>query len=234
MIIKALKTSRIRAGGPDIFEVLDKYLDSFENNSILAITSKIISLCQGRIENFADTDIEELVQRESEFYLTKSDHITRFTITQNTLIPRAGIDTNKKQGYYILWPEKPQQIANDIKKYLNKRFSTSNAGVIITDSTSMPLRRGVTGICIAYSGFKPLNDYKSSRANIAGGLAAAAVTVMGEGAELTPLATISDLPFVSFEDSDPTEQELKDYFVSMDEDLFADLLKGVDWQKGQG
>jgi F420-0:gamma-glutamyl ligase len=84
------------------------------------------------------------------------------------------------------------------------------------------------------SGFKPLNDYKSSRANIAGGLAAAAVTVMGEGAELTPLATISDLPFVSFEDSDPTEQELKDYFVSMDEDLFADLLKGVDWQKGQG
>ena len=39
------------------------------------------------------------------------------------------------------------------------RFSLKNVGVIITDSRTTPLRWGVTGFSIAYSGFEPLKNY---------------------------------------------------------------------------
>jgi len=41
-----------------------------------------------------------------------------------------------------------------------------------------------------------------SKANIASGLASAAVTVMGGGFEQIPLAVIEDIPFVDFVDHD--------------------------------
>ena len=83
-------------------------------------------------------------------------------------------------------------------------------GVIITDSHTIPLRRGVLGISLAHYGFAPLKDYrgnadifgrtlKMTQTNIPDGLAAAAVVLMGEGAERTPLALITDVPWVKFE-----------------------------------
>ena len=66
---------------------------------------------------------------------------------------------------------------------------------------------------LAYSGFRALNDYVGrpdlfgrpftvSQADVAGGLAAATVLQMGEGAEQTPIAVLTELPFVQFQDRD--------------------------------
>lgn len=159
------------------------------------------------------------------------------------MIPAAGIDESNGNGNYILWPKRPQKTANQIRNYLHKRFSLKQVGVIITDSTSTPLRYGTAGIAIAHSGFLAVNDYrgkpdlfgrrlKISTANIAGNLAAASVAVMGEGAESTPLAVIKDVPFVQFQDRNPTEEELAATYVPIKEDLFAPFLNAVQWQKG--
>ena len=150
----------------------------------------------------------------------------------------AGIDESDGDDNYVPWPKDAQRTANEIRASLRKRHGREQIGVIITDSTCHPLRRGTNGIMLAYSG--ALNDYVGkpdlfgrpfavSQADIAGGLAAAAVLQMGEGAEQKPIAVLSDLPFVHFEDSDPSAEELATVIIPLEEDLFACRVPELVW-----
>jgi putative folate metabolism gamma-glutamate ligase len=245
MKVTAVKTDTLVAG-PTLSEVLDKYLGKVPENSIVAITSKIVGICEGRVVPIGSIEKQVLVKKESDYYLDPalSKFGMSFTITHGTLIPVAGIDESNGNGQYILWPVDPQKSANEVRAYLKKRFGLKNIGVILTDSTARPLHYGTEGVAIAYSGFAPSNSYiskpdlfgrpfKISISNILDALASAAVVVMGEGTEQTPMAVIEDVPFVKFQDQDPTEDELKNFFLShMDDDLFAPFLKLAPWQKG--
>lgn len=233
MIVTPVKTKRIRAAKLTIEQVLDKYIGHLDEDSVVAITSKIVSLCEGRVES-TKTNLKDLVTSEAELYLEPKggDYTHAFTVTNSTLLVRAGIDKNSLRGYYILWPKDAQASANQARAFLRKKFGLKNLGVIITDSTSSPLRYGVTGITIAYSGFEPLKKYRSSQANIAGGLAAAAVLTMGEGSERTPIAVLSDLPFIKFRDQNPSPDEIEKLRLTVETDYFAPFLTSVNWQKG--
>jgi F420-0:gamma-glutamyl ligase len=98
-------------------------------------------------------------------------------------------------------------------------------------------------VALAHSGFAALNDYAGhpdvfgrplavTKANVRDGLAAAAVLAMGEADEQTPLAVIDDLPFVTFQERDPTNEELVDLRISLEDDLYAPLLTRAPWQIG--
>ena len=100
-------------------------------------------------------------------------------------------------------------------------------------------------MAIAHSGFNPLKDYvgqkdifgrelQFQKSNIANGLAAAAVTLMGEGNEQTPLALLEDISFVEFQKRNPTEQELADLLIEREDDIYFPFLKPAPWQKGKG
>ena len=56
---------------------------------------------------------------------------------------------------------------------------------------------------------------------------------MGEADEQTPLAVLSDLPFVQFQAEDPSEAELRGLHIAPEDDLYAPLLKSVAWQAGR-
>ena len=71
-----------------------------------------------------------------------------------------------------------------------------------------------------------------TRVHMADALAAAAVLVMGEAAEQTPLALIDDVPFVEFQDHAPSAEELQKARIEMDDDLYEPLLTSVQWHKG--
>lgn len=247
MKITAIKTRKvIPAKDKDLFTILDAYLPRIKERSILAVTSKIIAICQGRIVPAGTiNEKEKRAMREAEYYLPRSSNKYHFllTIKNNVLIPTAGIDESNGKGFFIFWPKDPQKVANTIRRYLVKRFHIKKVGVIITDSKTTPLRWGVTGTAISHSGFAALNNYigkpdifgrklKVTRVNVMDALAAAAVLMMGEGKEQTPLAIIEDVPFVQFQMRDPTKQELKALHISMEDDLYASLLKGVQWRKG--
>jgi dihydrofolate synthase / folylpolyglutamate synthase len=245
MIVRAIKTDKIIAG-MDLLAVLDKSLEDLPENSVLAVTSKIVSMCQGRVVPSDTVDRDKLVTQEADMYLPRrfSNYNFELTITKKTLIMSAGIDESNAAGNYVLWPDDPQKSANQIRKYLKDKFSLKNFGVVITDSSCTPLRWGTTGIAIAYSGFNPNNSYigqpdlfgrklKVSKSNVAGGLAGAGVVCMGEGSEQTPMALITDVPFVKFRDGDPTKEELETYFINnVEQDVFAPLLNSVKWEKG--
>lgn len=232
MIVSTVKTARIKPG-ENIFAILDSYLPRLEERSVVVITSKIISLCENRVIPFGQVDLNELIKSESDYYLQATGKYGQhFTITKNVLIARAGIDTSQKNGYYILWPKDAQKTANDIRKYLSRKHHIKELGIIVSDSTSMPLHLGVTGIALGFSGIHPLNEYVYSQANIVSGLAAAAVVTMGEGTEQTPIALISNVDFVKFNQNDPSQDDIAAMNVSLEDDFFEPILKSLPWQAG--
>ncbi len=246
MKITAIKTHKITVHDTDLLEIMERYLHEVSEGSIVAVTSKVVALCEGRVVKSDQADKESLIKKEAEFYLPRasSKYGVSLTITGGQLVATAGIDESNADGYFVLWPEDAQKSANAIRKYLQEKFQIKNLGVIITDSKTTPLRWGVTGTAIAYSGFKPLNDLigtpdlfgrelKMTKVNILDGLAAAAVLVMGEGIEQTPLAIIEDTSFVQYSDENPSDEELASLKISIDDDIYAPLLTKVDWQKGE-
>lgn len=254
MIVQAIKTHKITSKDKDILRVLDKYIVSLEENSVVAVTSKIISICEHsilKIENPVDEQNssakkEELIRENSQYYLPRasSKYNISFTITNNILSASAGIDESNGNGFYILWPKEPFGSANKIREFLRKKFGVKKLGVIITDSKTTPLRWGVTGFALSYSGIKPVKNYigemdlfgrefEYTKTSIIDGLASSAVLVMGEGVEQTPIATIEDVPFVEFSDEDPSPEEIAGLKIDAKDDLYAPLLTSVNWQKGK-
>lgn len=247
MIVNTFKTHKIKAGD-DIYKILDKYLPKLEENNVVIITSKILSITQGRIvKNDNKISKEKLVKKEAQFYLPEKyiKYGVHLTITDNTLIASAGIDESNGNGYFILWPKSPMNDAVKIWAYLRNKFNLNNLGVIITDSHGMMLRRGLIGFGIAWCGFEPLKNYigtpdifgkmlNVSKTNIVDGLAASAVLIMGEGNEQTPLAVIKDIDTIEFNSNPPTKKEIEDINIKIKDDIYSALLTSVRWEKGNG
>ncbi|OGE15511.1 hypothetical protein A3F00_04485 [Candidatus Daviesbacteria bacterium RIFCSPHIGHO2_12_FULL_37_11] len=245
MIIKAIKTHKIIKSDNDLLKLLDQYVDGLKEESILVIASKIVAITQGRMVNPKEVDVDALIKKEADFFIDKNLHKSNLFITlkNNILTFSSGIDESNGNGYLILWPEDPQKVANKVRNHLMRRFNIEQVGVIITDMTALPMRWGVIGGAIAYSGFKPLKDlrgkpdifgkeYKYTKVGILNGLSAAASVVMGEGAEQTPLAIIEDLDFIEFVDKNPSRNELESLIIKLEEDMYGPLFKNAPWQKG--
>ena len=241
MQTKAIKTHKVSVG-ESIEEILDQHLTSLESSDVIAITSKIISLCQGRVVQKSSISKQDLIMQEADsvLYTESNPYDLYLTIKDNILIPSAGIDESNSNGVYILYPQNIQTVAYNVWQYLRAKFFIENLGVIITDSHTTPMRRGVTGITLGWCGFEPLYSYvnkpdiygnlmRVTQINILDALATTAVFVMGEGSEQTPMAVINNAPKISFVARPPSVQEERNVAISIAEDLYAPLLMGAKW-----
>jgi len=238
MKIKAIKTAKIRTGKITLTDFLNQYIKHIRPNSVVVITSKIISITENRVAA-KNIDFENLVRSEADHMAKKSNRYGRFvTFKHHALISGAGIDQSNGNGQYILLPTNPQKTAQEIYTFLSKRFKLNNFGVIITDSRSTPLRCGASGVAIGFWGFAPLKSYigrpdifgrllQFERANVVDALASVAVLVMGEGDEQTPIAVIQDIDFISFNKLYPTKKDLQEFYLSLDEDIFHQFYKDI-------
>jgi putative folate metabolism gamma-glutamate ligase len=243
MYVRAIKTRRVEPR--DLLEtVLDEHIKDLSEEDIIVITSKIISVIQGCLIPKSEIDKQSLVYKEADLLLDddKASHDFYLTIKNGVLIPSAGIDESNADGTYILYPNNIQAVAAKIWQHLREKHKLKKFGVVITDSHTTIMRRGVTGVALGWCGFSPLYSYvgkkdiygrelKVTQINILDSLATAAVFVMGEGNEQTPLALIKDAPHISFLDRLPTEEEEGSIAISMEEDLYAPLLRSVKWRK---
>jgi dihydrofolate synthase / folylpolyglutamate synthase len=242
MKINAFKTHRINPG-EDLYTILDKYLGPVTEESIIAVTSKVISICQNRIVSpEAAQNKYALVKQEADAYLNEnlSSYNAHLTIMNDILIPSAGIDESNGNGMFILYPLNIQHTAQEIWEYLRDRHNVKKLGIIITDSHTMPLRKGVTGICLGWCGFEPLYNYignpdiynnplRVTQINILDALAASAVFMMGEGSEQTPFAIIQDVPRIQFLMRSPSPEEEASIHIPLEDDIYAPLLRSVNW-----
>lgn len=177
----------------------------------------------------------DLVKKESDQYLGEIGYGVHLSIKHGLLIPSAGIDESNTEGdYYILYPQRPYHSAQLLWKTLTHHYKVKNLGILITDSHTHALRRGVTGIGLSYWGFEGTKnligekdlfgrEFKMTHVNYVDGLSAAAVLMMGEGTSAHPLALIENAPVV-FTDKviDPKEIE-----ISIKDDLYAPLIQSL-------
>jgi F420-0:gamma-glutamyl ligase len=167
---------------------------------VLTVTSKIVSLSENRLVPHGEVDKKTLVEREADHFLGEVAYGCFLTVKHGLFIPSSGIDeSNSENGDYILFPVDPFASARTLWTELRKAWRLQRLAIVITDSHTTPLRRGVTGISLAHFGFHAIKNLvgtpdifgrtlEVTSMNLADGLASSTVMMMGEGREQTPLA----------------------------------------------
>ncbi|MDO8676035.1 MAG: coenzyme F420-0:L-glutamate ligase [Candidatus Azambacteria bacterium] len=228
MIIRSIKT-RIFQEGEDLLYFITNYFKKLPEKSVIVVTSKIAALAERRTAAAENERMKEkLIRAESDLAIPTK--YVWLTVKDGMVMASAGIDESNANGKLILLPKDSFKTARDLHKKLCQKYGTKRLGVLITDSRTVPLRAGVTGVAIGYAGFRGIRDYrgtpdifgrkfKFSRTNIADSLAAAAVLGMGEGNEQQPLAIIERAP-VEFRDR-VNRAELR---IDIQEDMYRPLF----------
>jgi len=169
---------------------------------ILAVTSKIVSLAENRLVPKSEITKAALVEREADVFLGEVGYGCFLTVKEGLFIPSSGIDeSNSESGDFILYPADPYASAEKLWRELRERWKLRELGILLTDSHTSPLRKGVTGICLSHWGFQAVKNMVGTKdlfgrelimtkMNLADGLSSAAVLMMGEGSERRPLAVI--------------------------------------------
>jgi coenzyme F420-0:L-glutamate ligase/coenzyme F420-1:gamma-L-glutamate ligase len=257
MEIKAIQTPIIKKDQNLLAVFQDALNERLKEEDIVCVTSKVVSMEQGRIVKLSEVEpskearqmkklkyskdfeahpeLAELVLRESDRLF--GDGFVYLTLKNNVLIANAGIDlSNAPEGYAILWPEKPWNWASNFRKELKSRYEVVNIGVVITDSHLTPLRRGVTGFAMAYSGFEGIQSeigkpdlfgkpLRITEKAVADSLATMAVLVMGESGEGTPFALIREAPVIFTDREISSMESLIDPRIDLYAGIYSESFK---------
>lgn len=228
-----IRTRLVRPPKDEIWDILDS-LPELKEKDIVFITSKILAIHQGRCVPCAQADKTELIRREADRYLSyehPSGFNVNLTVTDNILIPAAGIDASNADGHYILWPENPDALCAGIRAHLCQKNNIKDLGIISTDSHTTPLRYGVTGISTGLAGVEPLKDFRGQKdlfgrelaltqVNQIDALCAMAVLLMGESDECTPVVLLRGWDKIVFNEN----ASMKDFKINPEDDLYTPLL----------
>jgi coenzyme F420-0:L-glutamate ligase / coenzyme F420-1:gamma-L-glutamate ligase len=225
---------------------------SVQNGDIIAVASKVVALAQGRVVELTsippsvdawamagpqatqdEAALAELIRQEADLVLGKVGPFY-LTLKEGIFTANAGIDqSNTRPGTVVLWPRNPWAWAQRFRDQLMNEFHLHSVGVLVMDSTLTPLRRGVTGIALAYTGFNGIErevgkldlygrPLAATFKSVADDLASAAVLMAGEAAEGRPFVHIRNAPaFFTGRAIDPEEAS-----IPMAQDLFAPLYRG--------
>jgi coenzyme F420-0:L-glutamate ligase/coenzyme F420-1:gamma-L-glutamate ligase len=187
---------------------------------VVALAQKIVSKAEGRIvrldtvtpsaraQDFAaqankDPRVVELILRESRAVIRVTPGVIITEHNTGVILANAGIDRSNLPGSddaALLLPLDPDASAASLREALQKEFGVK-LGVLVTDSIGRPWRLGTVGTAIGCAGVLALDDLRGetdlfgrqlqvSEVAVADSLAAAAVLLMGEAAEGTPLVLI--------------------------------------------
>lgn len=237
LTVQAIET-KIYEAKQDLISFLISSLprELIKEGSVIAVTSKIVSLAEGRVvarktiagSSEARTEKRQLIVREADHFLAETLHQVSLTVKHGILIPSAGIDeSNSKNQDYILFPLDPYASCARIGMALKAHYGLNKLGIILTDSHTTPLRNGVSGIGLAHYGFKAVQnligkpdlygrDMKMTQVNVLDSLAVAAVLQMGETNDCCPLAVLQVSGLEYTETSSASEIQ-----IPMDQDLYC-------------
>ncbi|HZY93529.1 MAG TPA: coenzyme F420-0:L-glutamate ligase [Candidatus Bathyarchaeia archaeon] len=226
MIVYALRSKLVRPRTriiDTLAESIRKRGLSLKNKDIVAVSSKVVAISEGRVRELSSVEPSEearaLAQRYAlspefaQIVLDESDEILGgvkgflLTTRNGDATANAGVDKkNAPPGSVVLWPQNPDSSARRLRQSLYQRYR-KRAGVVIVDSRVAPLRIGTVGFAIGCSGIEPLRDLRGSldvhdrrvrvtRHAIADSIAGAAQLLMGEANEQTPFIIVRGAPAV--------------------------------------
>jgi coenzyme F420-0:L-glutamate ligase / coenzyme F420-1:gamma-L-glutamate ligase len=179
-------------------------------------------------ETEKDPRLVELVLRESTDVLRKKPGVIIVRHRLGIVGAQAGIDQSNVEHdegeAALLLPLDPDASAARLRATLSK-LTGKKLGIIISDSMNRPWRLGTIGGAIGCAGIGVLDDrrgqhdiygreLKVTMINRADSIAAAAVLVMGETTERTPVALVRGFP------PEESAQSARDTIRPLAEDLF--------------
>ena len=230
-----IKTRPLLPPQDDIFAVFDEYVKDVKDWDIIFIASKVLAIHQWRCVPVGSITKKDLIEQETDKRII-SDVVPGkdiyLTIKDNILIPSAWIDESNANGYYIMRPNNLSELTKQIHSYFCEKYKIKNLGIIVTDSTTRPLKWWVVGIGIFSYGINPLRDerwskdifdreLKITQINIVDALSAMAVYLMGEGNQCQPIIIWRDIPDI--------EYTLYDLYyttkIPPEQDLFYPILR---------
>ncbi len=225
--IHPVKSPRIISWGESVFDTFAEALEMenvvLEDGDVVSITSKVFTMQQKSavllddvkptiearelaIEASLDPRVAQLIIDESKGEIIGSVFHAVLAKTPYGLSANAGIDlSNCPEGYALLLPREPDKEAVIFRDKIKERYGVTVA-VIITDSRTIPLRRGTTAVAIGIAGMEPIIDERgnkdlygytmsiSSRA-IADNVANCTNLVMGETDEQIPFAVARGIEY---------------------------------------
>jgi len=239
---------------PTLTQALDRAaVTPLRDGDVLCITSKVVAVAQGRVVRLSDVEpspeartmrrlryskdfdahpeLAELVLREADaLFVGEGGHVY-ITLKGWVWIANAGLDlSNAPAGTAILWPAAPWAWAAEFRTRLKALYGVSQLGILLTDSRLTPLRRGVTGVAIAYAGFEGIQSevgkpdlfgrpLKVTEKAVADDLASVAILIGGESAESTPFTLVRGAPVIF------TDREIdpREAFIKPQDDLYAGM-----------
>lgn len=248
MQLTAYKTKKVVLGD-NLENILKENLPTLSENCVVTITSKIVSITQRNVIQIASgVDKATLIRQQAEKFIKDDNKYkknkTMLTITNNIFTPSSGIDESNGNGYFVLWPKNPMKEAGKIWNFLKKEYALKNVGVLIIDSSFIPLRTGSISIGLAWCGFTPVKSYigtpdvfgeplKYTKTSLVDSLSVAAGICMGEGNQQTPLVVIQDIPEIEFVNRPPSKEEISIMHYPIDEDMYGPLIKTTPWEQGE-
>lgn len=188
-----------------------------EENDVVVVAQTIVSKAEGNVIDLREVKPSELARRiasrldkdprEVEVILQQSSEIVRL---RHVLIARtrhgfvcanAGVDhSNVDPEHVTILPDDPDASAARIREAIKRKLGV-NVAVILSDTQGRAFRRGCVGVAVGVAGMNPLLDLRGKRdlygkelkvtiTSPADALAAAAVSVMGEADEGTPVIVV--------------------------------------------
>ena len=229
LIVAALEQQHIELFPGDILVVAQKIVSKSEGRTVAlsTITPSAAAVELAR-ETEKDPRLVELILRESNTVLRKKPGVLIVRNRLGIVGAQAGIDQSNIEHVdgenALLLPEDPDASARRIRETIAARTGV-RPGVIVSDSMNRPWRLGSIGGAIGSAGILVLDDrrgghdiygreLKVTLVNRADSIATAAILVMGETTEKTPVAHVRGLPL---EDS---AQTARDIIRPLEEDMF--------------
>lgn len=222
-----------------LLDLIPKLTD--KEGTVVAVTSKLFSVLANCRVAKDELEWEELLKRESAGVFPAPQGCEHYCLTlkRGRLLANAGIDHSNSGSDgddYLYLPHNLQQLTEELWREIGERNQISKFGVIVTDSGILPLRAGSIGVALAWCGIDAVFDYRGktdldsrlmevSSINVIDSLATAATLVMGEGAEMTPIALITELDeHVRFTGSAPSREDLQKAKIDIQQDLYSTVI----------
>ena len=229
MQVQPIKT-RIFKERENLFDFIRAHIKRIPEKSVLVVTSKIVALSEGRTCEIKNSHTKEKIIKSESDWVLHTKYVW-LTIKDGLVMASAGVDESNANGKLILLPRDSFKSASEILKKVKKFYKVKKVGVIITDSRLFPLRAGIVGVALGYSGIKGIRDYrgqpdifgrklKISQVDVADSLSTSAVLVMGESNERQPLALIKNAP-VGF----TSRINRRELIIDIKEDIYQPLFE---------
>jgi len=229
LIADGLTAAGLTIGAGDILVVAQKIVSKAEGRlvSLESITPSARALALAA-ETEKDPRLVELILRESTDVLRKKPGVLIVRHRLGLVGAQAGIDqSNVEHGddeKALLLPEDPDASAVRLREALRALTGVA-PGIIISDSMNRPWRLGTIGGAIGAAGVRVLDDrrgqtdiygreLKVTLINRADSIATAAILMMGETTERTPVALVRGFA------PDDVNESARSAIRPLEEDMF--------------